>query len=82
MSEEILDRRNLEKAVKAVISNKGSGGVDGMQTDELHDYLIHHFQALREEIPEGNYRPSPELKLIIPKVQGGYADDCSIYVSS
>lgn len=32
MLEEILDRRNLEKALKAVISNKGSGGVDGMQT--------------------------------------------------
>ena len=55
MLEEILDRRNLEKALKAVISNKGSGGVDGMQTDELRDYLTHHYQVLKQEILEGNY---------------------------
>ena len=71
MLEEILDRRNLEKALKAVISNKGSGGVDGMQIDELRDYLTDHYQVLREEILEGNYRPSPVRKVIIPKAQGG-----------
>lgn len=71
MLEEILDRRNLEKALKAVISNKGSGGVDGMQTDELRDYLTHHYQELKQEISEGNYQPSPVRKVIIPKAQGG-----------
>ena len=71
MLEEILDRRNLEKALKAVISNKGSGGVDGMQTDELRDYLTHHYQVLKQEISEGNYRPSPVRKVLIPKAQGG-----------
>ncbi len=48
MLEEILDRRNLEKTLKAVISKKGSGGVDGMLTDELRDYLTHHYQGLRK----------------------------------
>jgi len=71
MLEEILDRRNLEKALKAVISNKGSGGVDGMQTDELRDYLTHHYQVLKEEILHGIYQPSPVLKVFIPKAQGG-----------
>jgi hypothetical protein len=37
MLEEILGRRNLKKVLKAVISNKDSGEVDGMQTDELRD---------------------------------------------
>jgi RNA-directed DNA polymerase len=71
MLEEILDRRNLEKALKAVISNKGSGGVDGMQTDELRDYLTHHYQVLKQEILEGIYQPSPVRKVTIPKAQGG-----------
>ncbi len=71
MLEEILDRRNLEKALKAVISNKGSGGVDGMQTDELRDYLTHHYQVLKQEILDGIYQPSPVRKVFIPKAQGG-----------
>jgi RNA-directed DNA polymerase len=71
MLEEILDRRNLEKALKAVISNKGSGGVDGMQTDELRDYLTHHYQVLKQEILDGTYQPSPVRKVVIPKAQGG-----------
>lgn len=71
MLEEILDRTNLEKALKAVISNKGCGGVDGMQTDELRDYLTHHYQVLKQEILTGTYQPSPVLKVSIPKVQGG-----------
>ena len=71
MLDEILDRRNLEKALKAVISNKGSGGVDGMQTDELRDYLTHHYQVLKQEILDGNYQPAPVRKVVIPKAQGG-----------
>jgi RNA-directed DNA polymerase len=71
MLEEILDRRNLEKALRAVISNKGSGGVDGMQTDELRDYLTHHYQVFKQEILEGIYQPSPVRKVAIPKAQGG-----------
>ena len=35
MPEEILERRNLDKALDQVTRNKGSGGIDGMQTDEL-----------------------------------------------
>jgi len=35
MLEEILDIRNVEKAFKQVTANKGAGGIDGMQTDEL-----------------------------------------------
>lgn len=71
MLEEILDRRNLEKALVQVTSNKGSGGVDGMQTDELRDYLNSHYQVLKLEILEGNYEPAPVRKVAIRKPQGG-----------
>jgi len=37
--EEILDYRNIQKALKQVTSNKEAGGIDGMQTGELPQWL-------------------------------------------
>jgi RNA-directed DNA polymerase len=72
MLEEILDYRNIEKALKQVISNKGAGGIDGMQTDELRTYLEANWPHLKQSILEGSYRPLPVRKVEIPKAQGGY----------
>ena len=71
MLETIMDRRNLEKALVQVERNKGVGGVDGMQTDELRDYLSSNYPQLRQEVLSGNYTPSPVKKVEIPKAQGG-----------
>lgn len=71
MLEEILDIRNIRRALKQVTANKGAGGVDGMQTDELPDYLNAHWQELRSKILEGKYKPQPVRKVEIPKPQGG-----------
>lgn len=71
MLETIMDRRNIEKALLQVESNKGVGGVDGMQTDELRDYLNTNYQQLRKEVLAGMYKPSPVRKVEIPKPQGG-----------
>ena len=71
MLEEILDIRNVTKALKQVIANGGAGGVDGMQTDELRDYLNSHWQALRQSILEGNYKPQAVRKVAILKPDGG-----------
>jgi RNA-directed DNA polymerase len=71
MLEEILDIRNVTKALKQVTANKGAGGIDGMQTDELRDYLNAHWQTLRISILEGSYKPQPVKKVEIPKAQGG-----------
>ena len=71
MLEEILDRRNVEKALVKVISNKGAGGTDGMQTDELRSYISANWQSLRASILEGIYKPGPVRKVEIPKPQGG-----------
>ena len=35
MLDQIMDRRNIEKALLLVKRNQGAGGVDGMQTDVL-----------------------------------------------
>ena len=71
MLEAIMNRHNLEKALLQVERNKGVGGIDGMQTDELRDYLNANYQALRQSVVTGNYEPSPVKKVEIPKPQGG-----------
>ena len=71
MLEEILDIRNVQKAFKQVTANKGAGGIDGMQTDELRDYLNSNWQDMRKEILSGNYRPQAVRKVEIPKPAGG-----------
>ena len=75
MLEEILDIRNVQKAFKQVIANEGAGGIDGMQTDALRDYLngnwSRHGAGLRKDILEGSYRAQAVRKVEIPKAQGG-----------
>ena len=71
MLEEILDIRNVTKALKQVTANKGAGGIDGMQTDELRDYLNANWQTLRTSVLEGSYKPQPVRKVEISKPQGG-----------
>ena len=65
-----MDRRNIEKALLQVERNKGAGGVDGMQTYKLRDYLKTHYQQFRQEVLSGNYQPSPVRKVTIPKENG------------
>lgn len=70
MLEEILDIRNVQKAFRQVTANKGAAGIDGMQTDELRDYLNANWQALRRDILAGHYRPNAVRKVEIPKSSG------------
>jgi RNA-directed DNA polymerase len=71
MLEEILDYRNITKALQQVTSNKGAGGVDGMQTAELREWLEANWIKLKQSILDGSYDPSPVRKVSIPKPSGG-----------
>lgn len=71
MIEAILDFRNITYALKQVCSNKGASGVDGMQTDELRDFMSTHWQPFKEELLSGTYQPNAVRKVEIPKPQGG-----------
>ena len=71
LMERILDRDNLNGAMKRVIRNKGSHGIDGMQVDELLPYLKEHGSVIVSEIRGGTYRPQPVRKAAIPKPDGG-----------
>jgi group II intron reverse transcriptase/maturase len=70
MLERILERRNMNHAYKRVKQNHGSGGVDGMSVEELGEYLAIHKDEIRRAILDGKYRPSPVLRVEIPKENG------------
>ncbi|MHA4806846.1 group II intron reverse transcriptase/maturase [Flavitalea flava] len=71
MLEEILDYRNIQKALKQVTSNKGAGGIDGMETGELGLWLETNWMAWKGSILDGSFRPHPVRKVEIPKPGGG-----------
>ena len=67
----ILRKENLNKAYKQVKSNKGAGGIDGMQVDELLPYLRENQATLIQEIRIGKYKPNPVRRVEIPKETKG-----------
>lgn len=68
--ERILDKGNLRNAFKKVINNKGSAGVDEMETRDLKDYFLDHPNEISESVRNGSYRPKPILRTYIPKDNG------------
>ena len=52
--ERILSRENLLLAMKRVISNKGSHGVDGMTVHELEHFLKTNWIQIKEDILKTN----------------------------
>ncbi len=67
----ILRKDNLNKAYKRVKSNKGKGGIDGMQVDELLPFLRENQESLIRGIREGEYKPNPVRRVEIPKETKG-----------
>lgn len=69
--EEIVSYRNLEQACDQVTRNKGVGGVDEMQTDELRDFLLTNYAEIAKQILNESYVPQAVKKVEIPKADGG-----------
>ncbi|NFF79370.1 group II intron reverse transcriptase/maturase [Clostridium sporogenes] len=69
--ERVLARENMLKAMKRVIANKGSHGVDGMRVDELRTFIINNWLTIKQKLLEGRYKPSPVRRVDIPKPDGG-----------
>lgn len=69
--EQILDRDNMNRAYKRVKANKGSHGVDGMNVDELLQFLKQNGSQIKQSILEGTYRPNSVRRVEIPKADGG-----------
>ena len=69
--ERAFRRPNMQRALKRVIGNKGSPGVDGMTVEELPAWLREHWPRVREELLAGTYQPSAVRRAVIPKPGGG-----------
>ncbi len=69
--EEVVERANAREALKRVMRNKGSPGVDGMTVEELPKYLGDCWPELRAQLLSGSYRPKPVKRQEIPKAGGG-----------
>ena len=71
MMERIVEWSNMEAAIRQVVSNKGSAGIDGMTVKELRPYLREHWEEIRERLLTGQYRPQAVLRVEIEKYGGG-----------
>lgn len=69
--EEVCERENCKRALARVQANKGSPGVDGMTVQQLPDYFIQHWPAIREQLLSGTYKPQAVKRVEIPKPDGG-----------
>jgi RNA-directed DNA polymerase len=68
--ERILSRENLNHAYKQVKRNKGAHGVDGMEVEDLLQYLKDNGDELVKLVLDGKYRPNPVRRVEIPKDNG------------
>ena len=71
LMEKILSNDNLNQAYKKVKSNKGAGGVDGMNVDELLSFLKGNGTQLKQQLMDGKYKPNPVRRVEIPKETKG-----------
>lgn len=70
MIEKVLQAKNLTKACRKVIANKGSSGVDGMGVGELRSYIDQNRTAIAVDILKRRYEAQPIRGVEIPKPNG------------
>src|SRR6266542_3150356 len=70
MIEDVLNRRNIMRAYRQVVSNKGSAGVDGMPVKDLYAYLTKNRDQIELDIRQGKYMPQPVRGTEIKKSNG------------
>src|SRR5579871_53534 len=71
LMEKVCERPNLKSALRRVMDNAGSPGIDGMTVEDLPAYLKLNWLRLREELLAGRYQPKPVRQVMIPKPGGG-----------
>jgi RNA-directed DNA polymerase len=69
--ERMLGRENMLKALRAVETNRGAGGIDGMEVGQLRGFLKEHWAGIKERLLTGSYEPQPVRRVDIPKPGGG-----------
>lgn len=67
----IVSPSNLVAALRQVVSNKGSAGIDGMSVEELRQWFSSHYHEFQSQIITGKYRVESVREVQIPKPNGG-----------
>jgi group II intron reverse transcriptase/maturase len=70
MIEQVVHPYNLQKALRQVIVNKGSAGIDGKKTTELTDYFRENKTSITQSLKEELYQAQAILGVEIPKGNG------------
>jgi len=70
MIERVVNRKNMLKAYRQVVSNGGSAGVDGMSVKELSSHLKENRDRIVLAMVNGCYLPHFILGVEIPKSNG------------
>jgi RNA-directed DNA polymerase len=70
MIEQVTAAGNLTRAAHHVMQNKGSAGLDGMQVNELQDFLRKNREQIIQQITTGRYFPQAIMGVEIPKSNG------------
>ena len=60
----------MNEAYKKVIGNKGAGGVDDMEIEDLPKYIRGNWNSIKEQIRTKKYKPQPVRRAEIPKPDG------------
>jgi len=71
LMEEVVAPTNIARAMKRVIANQGSPGIDGMTVGELPEHWRRNEGRLREQLLAGAYKPTAVRRVMIPKPDGG-----------
>jgi RNA-directed DNA polymerase len=71
LMERVVEGSNMRLALRRVVQNRGSAGVDGLTVAELKDWLKAHWLRVKEALLAGGYMPQPVRRVDIPKPQGG-----------
>ena len=71
LMEAICDPDNIETALRAVVRNKGSPGIDGITVKQLPGVLNARWPEIEGQLLQGRYQPQPVRRVKIPKPDGG-----------
>ena len=67
----VVGGQSFVNAYHSVMRNKGAPGVDGAKAEDLLQYLMHHWESVKENLLLGTYRPQTVHGVKIPKANGG-----------
>jgi len=71
LMEQIVSQKNMTKAYKRVVGNKGSSGIDGISVENLKAYLKVHWSEIKAAMLTSAYYPELVRQVEIPKPNGG-----------